>query len=95
MVDTVWFFAVVLALAGAPAVVSLWWLASSRRRDARKARVAERVAAAYRPVREPASGPAGEPAAVSRPPRRPAHHDGPCDCWEDTDVLLLRDTGFS
>ncbi|MFB9728474.1 hypothetical protein [Haloechinothrix salitolerans] len=55
-------------------------------------------AAGWRPddASDPGPWPVAEPDAVDAEPvccmpRQVAHHDGPCDCWEDTTVFELRD----
>ncbi|WP_157362183.1 hypothetical protein [Haloechinothrix halophila] len=144
-----WFFLLVIALACAPVLGCLWWVLTSKIRDRRRTRIAERMSATYYheaikvPGREErrsrrsadaestgeraALRDTGERAAVRRAgderaaarrmddepsdvtgwpadepdlvepepvcctPRQVAHHDGPCDCWEDTEVFELRD----
>lgn len=87
------FVVLVIALACAPILAALGWVTASRRRDARKARIAERMGAAYEPEAE--LEPEGAPEPTSRGCERGSHAgrhpDGRCDCWEDTDVFFLRD----
>lgn len=152
MVDMNWFFLLVIALACAPVLGCLWWVVTSKIRDRRRTRIAERMSQTYYheavkvPGREPerrsrrasdardaessgerslstgeraalrdtgeraaAGGRAGrrqdapagagpwpaeepdpvEPVCCS--PRQTAQHDGPCDCWEDTEIFEVRD----
>lgn len=91
-----WFVILVILLAAAPLLAALWWVTASRCRDARRARIAERMGAAYES--EPEPGPDPEPVLEQASPERepePEPHDrrhpnGQCDCWDDTAVYYLR-----